>query len=63
MKGEGKVRAVGATHYQESAFTEMAALMRTKRLDMIQIPYNRSAEPPSVSSCRWRKSWAWACSS
>lgn len=47
LKGEGKVRAVGATHYQESAFTEMAALMRTKRLDMIQIPYNpqrRTAE-------------------
>ena len=40
LKGEGKVRAVGATRYQESAFTEMAALMRTKRLDMIQIPYN-----------------------
>lgn len=47
LKGDGKVRAVGATHYQESAFTEMAALMRTKRLDMIQIPYNpqrRTAE-------------------
>jgi aryl-alcohol dehydrogenase-like predicted oxidoreductase len=47
LKGEGKVRAVGATHYQESAFAEMAALVKTKRLDMIQIPYNpqrRSAE-------------------
>jgi len=40
LKDEGKVRAVGATHYQESAFGEMAALMRSKRLDMIQIPYN-----------------------
>jgi aryl-alcohol dehydrogenase-like predicted oxidoreductase len=47
LKGEAKVRAIGATHYQESAFTEMAALMQSKRLDMIQIPYNpqrRSAE-------------------
>ena len=47
LKQEGKVGAVGATHYQESAFREMAALMRTKRLDMIQIPYNplrRTAE-------------------
>jgi aryl-alcohol dehydrogenase-like predicted oxidoreductase len=47
LKGEGKVRAVGATHYQESAFQEMAALMRSKRLDMVQIPYNplrRTAE-------------------
>jgi len=41
------VRAVGATHYQESTFPELAALMKTKRLDMVQIPYNplrRTAE-------------------
>jgi aryl-alcohol dehydrogenase-like predicted oxidoreductase len=47
LKGEGKVRVVGATHYQESAFGDMAALMRTKRLDMVQIPYTplrRTAE-------------------
>jgi aryl-alcohol dehydrogenase-like predicted oxidoreductase len=47
LKDEGKVRAIGATHYQESAFPDMAALMRSKRLDMIQIPYNpqrRTAE-------------------
>ncbi len=47
LKHEGKVRAVGATHYQESAFREMAGLMRSKRLDMVQIPYNplrRTAE-------------------
>ena len=47
LKDEGKVRAVGATHYQESAFGEMAALMKSKRLDMVQIPYNplrRTAE-------------------
>jgi aryl-alcohol dehydrogenase-like predicted oxidoreductase len=47
LKKDGKVRAVGATHYQESAFRDMAALMRTRRLDMVQIPYNplrRTAE-------------------
>ena len=47
LKSEGKVRAVGATHYQESAFRDLAALMRSKRLDMVQIPYNplrRTAE-------------------
>jgi aryl-alcohol dehydrogenase-like predicted oxidoreductase len=47
LKGEGKVRAVGATHYQESAFRDLAALMKSKRLDMVQIPYNplrRTAE-------------------
>jgi aryl-alcohol dehydrogenase-like predicted oxidoreductase len=40
LRGEGKVQAIGATHYQEPAFAELARLMRTKRLDMIQIPYN-----------------------
>jgi len=47
LKKEGKVRAVGATHYQESAFPDLLALMKSKRLDMIQIPYNplrRTAE-------------------
>jgi aryl-alcohol dehydrogenase-like predicted oxidoreductase len=47
LKSQGKVRAVGATHYMESAFDDLARLMRTGRLDMIQIPYNplrRTAE-------------------
>jgi aryl-alcohol dehydrogenase-like predicted oxidoreductase len=47
LKAEGRVRAVGATHYQETAFDELAALMRSGRLDMVQIPYNplrRAAE-------------------
>jgi aryl-alcohol dehydrogenase-like predicted oxidoreductase len=47
LRDQGRVRAVGATHYQESAFGDLAALMRSGRLDMIQIPYNplrRTAE-------------------
>ena len=47
LKSKGKVGAVGATHYQESAFPDLATLMKSKRLDMIQIPYNplrRTAE-------------------
>jgi aryl-alcohol dehydrogenase-like predicted oxidoreductase len=40
LKAEGKLRAVGATHYQEGYFDELAKLMATKRLDMIQVPYN-----------------------
>jgi len=47
LKDEGKVRAVGATHYQESAFGDLARLMSSGRLDMVQIPYNplrRTAE-------------------
>ena len=40
LKAEGKIRAVGATHYREPAFDDLAQLMRTGRLDMVQIPYN-----------------------
>lgn len=47
LKSEGKVRATGATHYLESAFSDLTKLIRSGRLDMIQIPYNplrRAAE-------------------
>lgn len=47
LKKQGKVRAVGATHYLESAFHDMARLMASGRIEMIQIPYNplrRAAE-------------------
>ncbi len=40
LKGDGKVVAVGATHYDPSGFDDLCDLMRTGRLDMIQVPYN-----------------------
>ena len=40
LKEQGLAHAIGATHYQESAFGDLAALVKSKRLDMIQIPYN-----------------------
>lgn len=40
LKSDGRVRAAGATHYQASAFPELAEVMRTGRLDAIQIPYS-----------------------
>lgn len=40
LKSEGKVKAVGATHYVESAFGDLMKLMRSGRLDMVQIPYS-----------------------
>ena len=40
LKEEGRVRAIGATHYQESQFDRLEELMRSRRLDMIQVPYN-----------------------
>jgi aryl-alcohol dehydrogenase-like predicted oxidoreductase len=40
LRDEGRVRLVGATHYSPGAFGALAEVMRTGRLDEIQIPYN-----------------------
>jgi aryl-alcohol dehydrogenase-like predicted oxidoreductase len=40
LRAEGKVRVIGATHYQHSAFPDLLALMRSREIDQIQIPYN-----------------------
>jgi len=40
LREQGKVRLIGATHYSPSAFGDLARLMRSGRIDTIQIPYN-----------------------
>jgi aryl-alcohol dehydrogenase-like predicted oxidoreductase len=40
LRERGAVRVVGATHYQHRAFGELATVMQTGRVQMIQIPYN-----------------------
>lgn len=40
LRDAGQVRAIGATHYSPSAFTELKRVMQTGRITAIQIPYN-----------------------
>ena len=40
LKADGKIAAIGATHYQASAFGELRTAMETGRITAIQVPYN-----------------------
>lgn len=47
LRDQGAITAIGATHYQTSAFGELRRAMETGRITAIQIPYNpleRAAE-------------------
>lgn len=40
LRDEGRVTAIGATHYSEAAFDDLEAVMKTGRITAIQVPYN-----------------------
>jgi aryl-alcohol dehydrogenase-like predicted oxidoreductase len=40
LRRQGKVQLRGATHYSASAFADLARLMRSGRVDAVQVPYN-----------------------
>ena len=40
LAADGRVGAIGATHYQSSAFGELRAVMDSGRIAAIQVPYN-----------------------
>lgn len=40
VKREGRIMAIGATHFSEAAFGQMQDVMKSGRIDTIQVPYN-----------------------
>lgn len=40
LRAEGRVTAIGVTHYLPAAFDELASVMRDGRVQAVQVPYN-----------------------
>ncbi|HMY67274.1 MAG TPA: aldo/keto reductase [Leptospiraceae bacterium] len=40
LKESGKIKYIGITHYVRSAFPEMEKIMKSEKIDFIQIPYS-----------------------
>lgn len=40
LRDQGRITAIGATHYSPSAFAELSTVMRTGRITAIQVPYS-----------------------
>lgn len=54
-KAQGTFRHIGITHYQPSAFDELERLMKTEKLDFVQLPYSisfRDAEARLLPTAR-----------
>jgi diketogulonate reductase-like aldo/keto reductase len=39
-RDDGRIGLIGVTHYAESAFAELAEVMRSGRIQAVQVPYN-----------------------
>jgi len=53
-KANDEVRAVGVTHYNHAAFAELAQVIRSGTVDMVQVPYNlldRAVEKEVLPLC------------
>jgi diketogulonate reductase-like aldo/keto reductase len=53
-KDSGRVRYIGVTHYQRSAFDELERIVRQEHIDFVQLPYSialRDAEQRLLPAC------------
>ena len=62
-RDRGQVALIGATHYSPTAFGELAEVMATGRIGVIQVPYNPAHREVERTICSWPPTSAWACSS
>jgi aryl-alcohol dehydrogenase-like predicted oxidoreductase len=56
-KASGRIRYIGITHYTSSAFDEVEAIMRTEKIDFVQIDYSaddRDAEARILPAAKER---------
>ena len=54
-KERGRVRAIGVTHYQHAAFDDLERIIRTEKIDSVQLPYSvidRAAERRLLPAAR-----------
>ena len=57
LRDLGQIGAIGATHYLDSAIPDLLALMRTGRIDVVQVPYSvrrRAIEDELLEEARER---------
>src|SRR5256886_2342579 len=40
LKAQGKIRALGVTHYEAAQFSRMEKVLESGRIDAVQLPYN-----------------------
>ena len=58
LKDEGKVGLIGVTAMANEAYDGVMDLMRTGRIDTVQIPYNVANARSRKDCCPWPRSWA-----
>jgi aryl-alcohol dehydrogenase-like predicted oxidoreductase len=58
----GRIRYVGITHYTSSAYSEVARLLRSEKVDFLQINYSLGEREAEKRFFPWPRNAAWRCS-